>query len=176
MTERQRETERGRQTRHRQSGKPETGRDKTQRLKDRVHCDCYVTQRLRENAGPRNTQIVHTRVCVCVYVTSARARACVCVCACLLACLLQLQGKHCQQANFEPVSLVQWDLFPLIIFGIYAQTTRVWKCRKLKWYGLVTRSSGLAKTYLQGTVQGGKRRDRQRKRWEDNIKKKMDWP
>ena len=44
------------------------------------------------------------------------------------------------------------------------------KRRKLKWYGHVTRSSGLAKTILQGIVQGGRRRDRQRKRWEDNIK------
>ena len=33
-----------------------------------------------------------------------------------------------------------------------------------------TRSSGLAKTILQGTVQGGRRRGRQRKLWEDNIK------
>ena len=41
--------------------------------------------------------------------------------------------------------------------------------RKLKWYGHVSRSSGLAKTVLQGTVQGGRRRGRQRKRWEDNI-------
>ena len=38
------------------------------------------------------------------------------------------------------------------------------KRRKLKWYGHVTRSSGLAKTILQGTVQGGTRRGRQRKR------------
>ena len=44
------------------------------------------------------------------------------------------------------------------------------KRRKLKWYGHVTRSSGLAKTILQGTVQGGRRRGRQRKWWEDNIK------
>ena len=43
------------------------------------------------------------------------------------------------------------------------------KRRKLKWYGHVTRSSGLAKTILQGTVQGGRRRGKQRKRWEDNI-------
>ena len=42
--------------------------------------------------------------------------------------------------------------------------------RKLKWYGHVTRSSGLAKTILQGTVQGGRLRGGQRKRWEDNIK------
>ena len=32
-----------------------------------------------------------------------------------------------------------------------------------------TRSSGLAKTILQGTVQGGRRRGKQKKRWEDNI-------
>ena len=44
------------------------------------------------------------------------------------------------------------------------------KRRKLKWFGHVTRSSGLAKTILQGTAQGGRRRGRQRKRWEDNIK------
>ena len=42
--------------------------------------------------------------------------------------------------------------------------------RKLKWYGHVTRSPGLAKTILQGTAHGGRRRGRQRKRWEDNIK------
>ena len=39
--------------------------------------------------------------------------------------------------------------------------------RKLKWHGHVTQSSGLAKTVLQGTVQGGRQRGRQRKRWED---------
>ena len=44
------------------------------------------------------------------------------------------------------------------------------KRRKMKWYGHVTRSSGLAKIILQGTVQGGRRRGRWRKRWEDNIK------
>ncbi|KAK2189631.1 hypothetical protein NP493_101g08029 [Ridgeia piscesae] len=43
------------------------------------------------------------------------------------------------------------------------------KRRKLKWYGHVTRSSWLAKTILQGTVQGGRRRGRQKKRCEDNI-------
>ena len=31
-------------------------------------------------------------------------------------------------------------------------------------------SSGLAKTILKGTVRGGRRQDRQRKRWEDNIR------
>ena len=44
------------------------------------------------------------------------------------------------------------------------------KKRKLQWYGHVSRSSGLAKTILQGTVKGGRRQGRQRNRWEDNIK------
>ena len=42
------------------------------------------------------------------------------------------------------------------------------KC-KLKWFGHVSRSSGFAKTILQGTVQGGRRRGRQKKCWENNI-------
>ena len=44
------------------------------------------------------------------------------------------------------------------------------KKRKLQWYGHVSRSSCLAKTILQGTVKGGRRQGRQRKRWEDNIR------
>ena len=46
--------------------------------------------------------------------------------------------------------------------------TIVKRC-KLQWYGHVSHSSGLAKTILQGTVKGGRRQGRQRKRWEDNI-------
>ena len=44
------------------------------------------------------------------------------------------------------------------------------KRRKLQWYGLVSCSSGLDKTILQGTVKGKRRQDRQKKRWEDNIR------
>ena len=43
------------------------------------------------------------------------------------------------------------------------------KRRKLQWYGHVSRSSGLAKTVLQGTVKAV-RKGRERKRWEDNIR------
>ena len=43
------------------------------------------------------------------------------------------------------------------------------KRRKLQWYGHVSRSSGQAKTILQGSLKGGRRQGRQRK-WEDNIK------
>ena len=45
---------------------------------------------------------------------------------------------------------------------------------KLQWYGHVSCSSGLAKTILQGTVKGGRKQGRQRKRWEDNIRKWTD--
>ena len=45
--------------------------------------------------------------------------------------------------------------------------TIVKRC-KLQWYGYVSSSSFLAKTILQGTVKGGRRQGRQRKRWEDN--------
>ena len=44
------------------------------------------------------------------------------------------------------------------------------KRRKLQWYGHVSRSSGLAKAILQGTVKGGRRQGRQKKKWEDNIR------
>ena len=44
------------------------------------------------------------------------------------------------------------------------------KRRKPQWYGHISRSSGLAKTILQGTVKVGRRQGGQRKRWEDNIR------
>ena len=48
------------------------------------------------------------------------------------------------------------------------------KRHKLQWYGHASCSSGLAKTILQGTVKGGRRQGRQRKRWEDNIREWTD--
>ena len=53
--------------------------------------------------------------------------------------------------------------------GPYEDLLTTVKKRKLRWYGHTTRSTGLAKMILQGTVQGGRRRGRQKKRWEDNI-------
>ena len=44
------------------------------------------------------------------------------------------------------------------------------KRRKLQWYGHISSSSGLAKTILQGTVKGGRRQGKQKKRWEDYIR------
>ena len=54
--------------------------------------------------------------------------------------------------------------------GPHEDLLTVVKRRKLQWYGHVSRSSGLAKTILQGTVKWGRRQGRQRKRWEHNIR------
>ena len=54
--------------------------------------------------------------------------------------------------------------------GPHEDLLTIVKRRKLQWYGHVCRSSGLAKTILQGTVKRGRRQSRQRKRWEDNIR------
>ena len=47
--------------------------------------------------------------------------------------------------------------------------TIVKRC-KMKWYGHASRSSGLAKTILRGTLKGGSRQGRQKKRREDNVR------
>ena len=54
--------------------------------------------------------------------------------------------------------------------GLHEDLLTIVKRRKLQWYGHVSRSSGLVKTILQGTVKGGRRQGGQRKRWEDNIR------
>ena len=54
--------------------------------------------------------------------------------------------------------------------GPHEDLLTIIKRQKLQWYGHVFRSSGLAKTILHGTVKGGRRKGRQRKRWEDNIR------
>ena len=54
--------------------------------------------------------------------------------------------------------------------GSYEDLLTTVKKRKLRWYGHVTRSNGLCKKVLQGTVPGKRKRGRQKKRWEDNIK------
>ena len=57
-----------------------------------------------------------------------------------------------------------------VAIGEYDELLTLIKKRKLRWFGHVSRSSGLAKTILQGTVKGQRKGDRQKKRWEDNIK------
>ena len=48
--------------------------------------------------------------------------------------------------------------------GPHEDLLTIVKTRELQWYGHVSRSSGLAKTILQGTVKGRRRQGRQRKR------------
>ena len=48
--------------------------------------------------------------------------------------------------------------------GPHEDPLTIVKRRKLQWYGHVSRSSGVAKTIVQGTVKGGRRQGRQRKR------------
>ena len=59
-----------------------------------------------------------------------------------------------------------------LAIGPHEDLVTIVKRRKLQWYGYVSRSSGLAKTILQGTVKEGRRQGRQRKRWEDNIRER----
>ena len=54
--------------------------------------------------------------------------------------------------------------------GVHDDLLTMVKKRKLRWYGHISRSSGMAKTILQGSVKGARRRGRQKKTWEDNIK------
>ena len=55
--------------------------------------------------------------------------------------------------------------------GPYRNLLTIVKRSKLKWYGHVSRSSGLAKTILQGTVKRGRRQGRQKKkRCEDSTR------
>ena len=54
--------------------------------------------------------------------------------------------------------------------GPHEDLLTIIKRSKLQWYRHVCRSSGLAKTILQGTVKGGGKQGRQRKRLEGNIR------
>ena len=67
-------------------------------------------------------------------------------------------------SNEEVRAKIQWAIEP------HEDLLTIVKRRKLRWYGHVSRSSGLAETILQGTVKGGRRQGRQKKRWEDNIR------
>ena len=52
--------------------------------------------------------------------------------------------------------------------GPHENLLTIVKKRKMQWYEYVSRSSGLAKTILQGTVKVGGRQGRQKKRWEES--------
>ena len=48
--------------------------------------------------------------------------------------------------------------------GMHNDLLTMVKKRKLRWYGHISRCSGMAKTVLQGAVKGARRRGRQKKR------------
>ena len=75
--------------------------------------------------------------------------------------ILRISHKH-HVTNEEVRAKIQRAIGP------YEDPMTIVQRRKLQWYGHVSRSSGLAKTILQGTAKGGRRQGRQRKRWEDN--------
>ena len=56
------------------------------------------------------------------------------------------------------------------VTGVHDDLLTMVKKRKLRWYGHISRSSGMAKTILQGIVKWARRRGRQKTIWEDNIK------
>ena len=67
-------------------------------------------------------------------------------------------------SNEEVCSKIQQAIGP------HEDLLAIIKRRKLKWHGHVFRSSGLAKSVLQGTVKGRRRQGRQIKWREDNIR------
>ena len=69
--------------------------------------------------------------------------------------------------NFYGVNLAVYGITLLELLQGYLAVCGI---TYLQWYGYVSRSSGLAKTILPGTLKGGRRHGRQRKRWEDNIR------
>ena len=83
----------------------------------------------------------------------------------LLQNTTHLMQRPCyQQLNKEVRAKIQQAIGP------HKDLLTIVKRRKLQWYDHVSRSSGLAKTVLQGTVKGGRRQGRQRKKWENIIR------
>ena len=104
-----------------------------------------------------------------------------CLLFCSVLCIAELKRVYYQtsssahlHSSARTMTFFISLLFDVIVrirqaIGPYEDLLTTVKKRKLRWYGHKTRSSGLAKMILQGTVQGGRRRGRQKKRWEDNI-------
>ena len=83
----------------------------------------------------------------------------------VILCILHISYKH-NVTNEEVRAKIQRAI------GSHEDLRAIVKRRKLQGYGHVSRSSGLAKTIVQGTVKGGRRQGRQSKRWEDNIRER----
>ena len=85
-----------------------------------------------------------------------------------MRCLRQLLGIDYR----DHVSNVSVRKIVTSEIGKHQELLEIVMNRKLKWFGHTSRSDGLAKTCLQGTVRGGRGRGRLRKKWADNI---SDW-
>ena len=83
-----------------------------------------------------------------------------------MRCYCKILQSHAK--NMLPTREVGDEIRQAI--GPHEDLLTIVKRLKLQWYGHVSRSSGLAKTILPGTVKGGKRQSRQEKRLEDNIR------
>ena len=59
--------------------------------------------------------------------------------------------------------------------GEYDELLTLVKKRKLRWFGHVSRSSGLAQTILQGTMKGKRKRGRQKKSGKTISKSGQEW-
>ena len=62
-----------------------------------------------------------------------------------------------------------WRLPHRVATNLYGDLISTGRKRKLRWYGQMVRLTGLAQVILQDTVQGGRRKPRPKKRWEDKI-------
>ena len=71
--------------------------------------------------------------------------------------------------NEEVLAKIQWAI------GSHKDLLTIVKRRKLQWYGYVSRSSGLAKTILQGTVKGERRQADRRRGGKTISKNRQAW-
>ena len=80
-----------------------------------------------------------------------------------LKCYRKMPRTSCKDhaTNEEVHAKIQQSIEP------HDDLLTIVKRGKVQWYGHFSRSSGLAKTILRGTVKGGRRQGRQRKRWEE---------
>ena len=83
-----------------------------------------------------------------------------------MRCYCKIQGISYEDhvTNKEVCAKIQQAIGP------HEDFLAILKRCKMQWYGHVPCSSGLARTILQGTVKGGRRHGRLRKKWEDNIR------
>ena len=104
----------------------------------------------------------------------------------LRSMLFRRWNSVCLESRHKSFYALSWSKSSFVYFALLTEISAYWvmieedweketiltivKRRKLQWYGHVFRSLGLAKTILQGTVNGRRRQDRQRERWEDNIR------